>query len=123
MVFGRGHYKRFKTYDEAYRHLTGLRFQTDHDRYDPRDWRMSNPLGFETLARRWLEYKANANIKPSTIGNLTREIGRAIEHFGQKNVKTIGTGEIEDFIQEENLITAVKVSQHCFRGHNLTPPF
>ena len=98
VVFGRGHYKRFKTYAEAYRHLTGLRFQTDHDRYDLRDWRTSNPLGFETLARRWLEYKANANIKPSTIGNLTREIGRAIEHFGQKNVKTIGTGEIEDFI-------------------------
>ena len=98
VAFRRGHYKRFKTYGEAYRHLTGLRFQTDHSRYDPRDWRLSNPLGFETLARKWLEHKARGNIKPSTVGGLTHEIGRAIAHFGQKNVKTIGTGEIEDFI-------------------------
>ena len=98
VAFGRGHFKRFKTYGEAYRHLTGLRFQTDHDDYDARDWRRDHPLGFETLSRKWLEHKANENIKPSTIGNLTREIGRAITRFGQKNIKTISTGEIEDFI-------------------------
>jgi integrase len=98
VTFGRGHFKRFKSYSEAYRHLTGLRFQTDHACYDARDWRRDNPLGFETLAQKWLKHKASANIKPSTIGNLTREIGRAVKHFGQKNVKTIGTGEIEDFV-------------------------
>jgi hypothetical protein len=98
VAFGRGHFKRFKTYGEAYRHLTGLRFQTDHDDYDARDWHRDHPLGFETLSRKWLEHKANENIKPSTIGNLTREIGRAITRFGQKNIKTISTGEIEDFI-------------------------
>jgi integrase len=102
VVFGRGHFKRFKSYTEAYRHLTGLRFQTDHDSYDPRDWRLSNPLGFETLALRWLEHKSRKDIKTSTIGNITREIGRAIEYFGQKNIKTIGNGEIEDFIDADH---------------------
>lgn len=98
LAFGRGHFRRFKTYHEAYRYLTGLRFQTDHDLYDPRDWRRDQPLGFQTLVGNWLQHKRNAGMKASSIGNIEREIGLAIKAFGQKNIKAIGSGEIEDFI-------------------------
>jgi integrase len=98
LAFGRGHFRRFKSYADAYRHLTGLRFQTDHGLYDPRDWQRSHPLGFKTLAEAWLAHKASVGLKPTSIANIGREIGLAIDAFGQKNIKAISQGEIDDFI-------------------------
>jgi integrase len=98
VAFGRGHWKRFKEYKDAERHLNYLRAQVDHGIFDKRDWQRLSPLGFESLANKWLEQKSKENISFSTLCNLRREIGRAVSYFCQTNIKAIGAGDIEDFI-------------------------
>jgi hypothetical protein len=49
--------KRFKSYKEASRFLTGLRFKIDENTFDERDYRRDNPLGFMNLSAKWLECK------------------------------------------------------------------
>lgn len=58
--FGRKTRKRFSHFREAERFFDGLRWEVDQGTYDPRDYRASFPLGFETLARRWLEEEKSA---------------------------------------------------------------
>jgi integrase len=89
--------RRFKDYDTAQRFLTGLRFKADEDSFDPRDYHKDHPLGFETLALKWLEIK-KGKVKPNTFRNLERDITKAITHFQQTNIKNVGYAEIEDFI-------------------------
>jgi len=89
--------KRFKKYDEAMRFLTGLRFKTDEGTFDGRDYRHENPLGFITLAERYLEIKQH-EIKPASYRAIKGHMKRAIEAWGQLNIKTIGYADLEDFI-------------------------
>src|SRR6056297_977412 len=49
--------KRFKNYELAYRTLTAWRYETDMGKFDPRDYQRANPLGFQTLAERFLNSK------------------------------------------------------------------
>jgi hypothetical protein len=55
--FGRKTRRRFSVYNEAERFLDGLRWEVDQGTYDSRDYRIDYPLGFETLALKWLEVK------------------------------------------------------------------
>jgi integrase len=96
--FGRSITKRFSDYHEAERFLTGLRFENDKGTFDIRDYRKDNPLGFENLAKKWIEQKRNSKVKPKTIQSYTNFMNKATEAWGQRNVKTIGTGEVEDFL-------------------------
>lgn len=97
--------KRFKKHELALaeRFLTGVRYETDIGKFDERDYRKDNPLGFTNQADKWLQYKAKTKIKPRTLKNLEREIGRAQEYFGQANIKTIREAAIEDFIFADHL--------------------
>jgi len=92
-----GVYKRFDSYKEAQRFLTGLRFQHDQGVFDVRDWKRDHPLGFATLVTKWLEVK-KGEIKPHTWGVYTYWMGLAIAAWGQTNIKEIGYAEIEDFL-------------------------
>ncbi len=87
--------KRFRSYSEAYRFLTGCRFKTDEKTYDPRDYQKDKPLGFENLARRWIEKK-----KPYTKSwrTLKWRIGYASAHFKDTNIKDIDYPELEDLV-------------------------
>jgi len=96
--FGRNITKRFSDYHEAERFLTGLRFENDKGTFDIRDYRKDNPLGFENLTQKWLEQKKRTKIKPKTIQSYTNFINKAVAVWGQRNVKTIGTAEVEDFL-------------------------
>jgi integrase len=98
--FGRKTRKRFSVFREAERFLDGLRWEVDQGTYDPRDYRINNPLGFETLARKWLAVKIK-EVKPKSYANLRNYMGKAIATWGQMNVKAIGYGEIEDFIHSQ----------------------
>jgi hypothetical protein len=49
--------RRFGSYEEASRFLTGVRYKIDEGSYDARDYKAENPLGFANLALRWLEVK------------------------------------------------------------------
>jgi len=96
--YGRKLTKHFKSLPEAERFLTGIRYESDRGTFDIRDYQRNNPLGFENQADKWLEFKAKTKIKPRTLKNLEREIGRAQSYFGNKNVKSISDGDIDDFL-------------------------
>jgi integrase len=96
--FGRSITKRFTNYHEAERFLIGLRFENDKGTFDVRDYRKDNPLGFENLALKWIEQKKRTKVKPKTIQSYTNFMGRAITLWGQRNIKTISTAEVEDFL-------------------------
>ncbi|MEW5736880.1 MAG: hypothetical protein AB1921_18695 [Thermodesulfobacteriota bacterium] len=89
--------KRFRSYQEAERWLNGVRFKTDEQLFDERDYRQDNPLGFETLARKWLEIK-KPEVKPRHHRNLANYMEKAIAVWGQRNVKGIQYGDVEDFL-------------------------
>jgi integrase len=96
--FGRAITKRFSDYHEAERFLTGLRFENDKGTFDVRDYRKENPLGFENLANKWIEQKKRTKVKSKTIQSYENYLNKAIEEWSQRNIKTIGTGEVEDFL-------------------------
>ena len=96
--FGRKINRRFQDYHEAERFLTGLRFENDKGTFDVRDYRKDNPLGFENLVNKWIEQKKRSKVKPKTIQSYTNFMNKAIAVWGQRNIKTIGTAEVEDFL-------------------------
>ncbi|BBO89920.1 tyrosine-type recombinase/integrase [Desulfosarcina ovata] len=105
--FGRNTRKRFNSYQEAERFLDGLRWEVDQGTFDPRDYRINNPLGFETLALKWLEVKKK-EVKQKSYNNLRNYMTKAIAAWGQMNVKTIGYGEIEDFLHSQEVSDKTK---------------
>ena len=107
--FGRNTRRRFSVYREAERFLDGLRWEVDQDTYDPRDYRITNPLGFETLVEKWLEIKKK-EVKPKSYNNLNNYMQKAISAWGQINVKNIGFGEIEDFLHAQEVSDKTKAN-------------
>lgn len=89
--------RRFKSYEEAYRFLTGLRYKTDEKTFDERDYSSEKPLSFMNLASKWLEIKRET-VKPSSYRNLHNYMMKACDTWGNSNIKNIGYGEIEDFL-------------------------
>ena len=75
--------------------------------FDPRDFESSNPLGFENLAEKWLTIKKE-EVKPFSYANLERFMLSAINEWGQKNVKEIGFGELEDFLHQQHVSNKTK---------------
>ena len=100
--FGRKTHKRFGSYKEAERFLTGLRYKVDEGSYDHRDYQQGNPLGFATLASRWLQVKEK-EVKPRSYSNLRNYMEKASSAWGQANIKTIGYAEIEDFLLDQEV--------------------
>jgi integrase len=89
--------KRFRSYDAANRFLTGVRFKTDEDTYDARDYRQGNPLGFSNMADKWLSYHSE-RVRAGTRKNLVAHVRHAKNFFGQRNIREIGYGDLEDFL-------------------------
>lgn len=89
--------RRFLSYEEAYRFLTGLRYKTDEHSFDERDYSREKPLSFMTLASKWLDVKKET-VKPSSYRNLHNYMMKACDAWGNRNIKDIGFGEIEDFL-------------------------
>jgi len=91
----KGIYRRFRDYDRSQRWLVGLRFQYDNGNFDPRDYRKDNPLGFETLALRYLEIKKD---EIDSYRHVKNHIDKAIDYWGNTNIKDIQYGDLEDFL-------------------------
>ncbi len=102
--FGRNVSRRFSDYryQEASQFLAGLRYKKIEGTFDFRDYKNNNPLGYENLALKWLSIKKK-NTKANTYRNLKRDIYKAIDCWGQRNIKTIGYGDIEDFLYDLNV--------------------
>lgn len=95
--FGRKISKHFKTLEQAERFLNGIRFKHDEGTLDERDYRRDNPLGFQNLAEKWLDFKAK-RIKPTSVAPLRNYMSQAMDDWGGRNVKAIGYAELEDFL-------------------------
>ncbi len=94
--------KRFDSVQAAEQFLNYLRWQYQGGDYDSRDFQADNPLSFSNQTEKWLIQKAKENIKPTTLSNLRKNINRAVDHFGDKNIKSITDGEIEDFLYADH---------------------
>lgn len=105
--FGRKNRKRFNTYQEAERFLDCLRWEVDQGTYDPRDYHHNHPLGFETLTKKWLEIKEK-EVKRKSFNNLKNYMAKAIGEWGQCNIKSIGFGQIEDFLHSQEVSDKTK---------------
>jgi len=91
--------KRFKSYELASRFLTGLRYKTDENSFDERDYSKDKPLAFMNLASKYLDVKKET-VKPSSYRNLHNYMMKSCDAWGHTNIKEIGYGEIEDFLLE-----------------------
>ncbi len=101
--FGRKMCRRFvDDYGVAFRFLTGLRYKTDEGTFDLRDYREDRPLGFRSLAESWLVLKEK-EVRKGTYKNLANYMRRAADRWGDRNVKEITYGDVEDFLAEQTL--------------------
>ncbi|MFC1819336.1 tyrosine-type recombinase/integrase [Thermodesulfobacteriota bacterium] len=92
--------RRFQNYNDAQRFLTGLRFKSDENTFDDRDYSQGKPLSFINLVSKWLEVKKET-VKPKSYNNLHNYMMKAIDAWGDKNIKEIGFAEIEDFLIDQ----------------------
>jgi len=89
--------KRFTNFIEAIQFLESIRVEIRKGKFDIRDHKADEPLGFENLVNQWLELK-KTQIKRHSWDSLNNFMRKAIVVWGNKNVKEIGYAEIEDFI-------------------------
>jgi integrase len=89
--------KRFTNYIEAIQFLESIRVEIRKEKFDIRDYRNDEPLGFENLATEWLDLK-KTQIKRHSWDSLNNFMRKAISAWGNRNVKEIGYAEIEDFL-------------------------
>ncbi len=107
VLFGRSVRKRFEEYRLAERFLDGLRYEVDRGTFDSRDYKHSNPLRFGNLADQWIEHKKH-EVKKGSFKNISSCIKRAKKEWEDKNIKSIGYAELEDFFQSLPLTNKTK---------------
>jgi DNA-directed RNA polymerase subunit RPC12/RpoP len=90
--------KRCKTYIEAERFLVGLRYESDQNKYDPRDYQKGLPLGFGTLTEEYVKLKKSEGVSAKQINHIRNVLGQAERVWGQKNVKSFTRKDIRDFL-------------------------
>ena len=108
--FGRIH-KRFRGRIEAERFLTGVRYEEDKGSFDPRDYQRDKPLGFATLANKWLAIRKR---EVRDYNSLRYAIFQSISYFENRNIKSIGYGELEDFYSSLPEILSGKSKANIF---------
>lgn len=89
-------WRRFNDKQAAERFLTGLRYKHDEGSFDPRDYQKDQPLGFTNLSNNWLEHQKGKR----SYGHIRRHIQYTQDFFDNKNVRTIGFGELEDLFHQ-----------------------
>jgi len=89
---------RFDKYSDARDSLNGLRWKEREGTLDTRDYKAGNPLGFENQVSRYLNIKEKEYNSVNTYRNIKRDLIKAVHVWGQRNIKTIGYAEIEDFL-------------------------
>ena len=95
--FGRDILQRFNDFRQAEQFLMGLRFKTVEGSYDVRDYQKNHPLGFETQALKYLERKKQ-KVSINQFRDIRCNVRKAVGAWGQRNVKTIGYAELDDFL-------------------------
>lgn len=114
ITYGRDIQKKFKSEEAADRFLTALRYMEDQGSLDKRDYASDKPLAFCNQAPEWLKKKANKS--PSHYRNLERWMELAIDAWGDKNVKAITYGDLDDLIDSQPVGEKTKHEMaNCFK--------
>lgn len=95
--FGRDHTKRFKNVDKGERHLNYLRVQTDHGKFDQREWAINQPLSFLALREKFVGSKEMKDISPKQITHIEMVLNLAGNDWDRMQIKEITESEIDDF--------------------------
>jgi integrase len=85
-----------QNYFEAYQFLSGLRFKWVEGTFDARDYQKDAPLGFKTLAKKYIQMKEQQGLR--SISNVRNYMHRAWNYWDQKNVKTFNRADIREFL-------------------------
>ncbi len=107
--FGKGFKKRFShqeptvAYRLAHQELEAMRRAVRKGTYDRRDFEPSHPLGFANMARKYIEDREkdinSGDLKRATWVHIKADLNKAIEAFGQKNVKEVTFAELREFFR------------------------
>jgi site-specific recombinase XerD len=65
---------------------------------DIRDYKADKPISFRTMASLYLEYRQD-EMSGSAFREIRRYLIYAINYWGDKNIKTIGYSDFEDFLK------------------------
>jgi integrase len=90
-----GIWKRFSDKTEGERFLNMVRYKYDEGTLDAREFKGNRPLGFTTQSTKWLDRRTKEVKAPC---DLKRHIVCAQKFFGQRNIKELMYGDIEEFI-------------------------
>jgi hypothetical protein len=94
---GKRIWRRFSDWDSAEQELAHLRVLKRSGSLDVRDWQKGEPNGFANQYDRFLTLKRK-QIKAKSWNNLKNCGSRASDAWKNRNVKSIGYAEIEDFL-------------------------
>lgn len=101
VVFGRQAKKRCSSYIAATRLLNYMRFQEDEGIFDAREFEAGKPLALNNAINKWFKLRemdvGRGKLQKGTLKSYRPAVKRAIEFFGDKNIKTINKGDIEDW--------------------------
>jgi len=89
-------FKNYHNYFEAYQFLQGLRFKFTEGTFDVRDYQKDAPLGFSTLAEKYIKMKQQQGLR--SISNVKHYMNSASDYFEQKNIKTFNRADIREFL-------------------------
>ena len=78
-----------------------MRSKSDEGTLDPKDYKKDNPLGLENLITKWRDIKKK-KLAPGSYKNIRSYTNKVIAKFGNKNIKTIGYAELEDFFLDHD---------------------
>lgn len=106
--------KRFKQYEDAARFLTGVRFKTDEQTFDIRDYQRDNPLSFINASERYKKHR-EPDIKPTSYRSMCNHFDKAQAYFKARNVKDLGYADFDDFLKtlpqsgktKKNILTTI----------------
>lgn len=107
--------KRFKNYEEATRFLTGVRYETDRQTFDERDYRRDNPLSFTNSSERYKDHR-KPDIRPTSYSSMSNHFDKAQAYFQDRNVKDLKYADFEDFLKslpqggktKKNILTSIR---------------
>lgn len=87
-------YLNFSSYESAVFMLTGIRYENDKGTFDERNYKKDTPIGFTSMSNQYLDRK----IGLKTFKQVRHYIETAQDYFGQKNIKHINGGDIDDYL-------------------------
>ncbi len=118
--FGKDFKKRFSdqeptvAYRLAHQELEAMRRAVRKGTYDRRDYVPSHPLGFATMAQKYIDDRRkdvdSQNLKKETWVHLRADMQKMIDAFGNTNVKELSFSEIRDFFRDLETASKTKLN-------------